>query len=152
MTIRESRTMRSRVLSVLAAIIVLSVATAACGGSGGSGSASPPQTIDITMRDINFVPDQVTVPAGKTVRFVFHNQGNMPHDAFIGDDQAQMAHEQDMRSSMADMHHDGGNTITVEPAMTGMLTRTLHAGDRLLIGCHQPGHYAAGMKLTVTVS
>jgi uncharacterized cupredoxin-like copper-binding protein len=144
--------MRGSVRSVVAGLAVLSVA-AACGGSSRSGSTSPSQTIDITMRDIAFVPNQVTVTAGKTVRLVFHNQGNSPHDAFIGDDQAQMAHEQDMRSSMAGMHHDGGNAITVEPQMSGTLIHTFHAGDQLLIGCHQPGHYAAaGMKLAVSVS
>jgi uncharacterized cupredoxin-like copper-binding protein len=48
-------------------------------------------------------------------------------------------------------HHDD-DAITVEPGKLGSLTHTFKAGDGLAIGCHEPGHYAAGMKLAITVS
>jgi uncharacterized cupredoxin-like copper-binding protein len=109
------------------------------------------------MRDIAYSPDSVTVNAGETVRFVFTNKDEAVHDAFIGDEEAQDGHEMEMQDS-ADMGHGDGHdgedegAITVDPGETGELTHTFEESGTVLIGCHQPGHYAAGMKLTVDVS
>jgi uncharacterized cupredoxin-like copper-binding protein len=37
------------------------------------------------------------------------------------------------------------------PGGTGDLTYTFRAGEDVLIGCHEPGHYAAGMRLAIAV-
>jgi uncharacterized cupredoxin-like copper-binding protein len=43
--------------------------------------------------------------------------------------------------------------VAVEPGSTGETVRTFSAGDEVLIGCHQPGHYDdAGMRLMVAVA
>jgi Zn-dependent protease with chaperone function len=44
-----------------------------------------------------------------------------------------------------------GATITIEPGGTGDLTYTFAAGEEIEIGCHERGHYAAGMRLAITV-
>jgi uncharacterized cupredoxin-like copper-binding protein len=144
---------RTRITSVVL-ITALVLALAACGGSDNSDEAktSDAHTVDIEMRDIAFSPDQITVPAGKEIRLVFHNAGKVDHDAFIGDEMAQRDHEAEMKDDMGGMHHGDSDAITVKPGKTGTLTHTFKAGDRVLIGCHQPGHYAGGMKLTVTAS
>jgi uncharacterized cupredoxin-like copper-binding protein len=70
--------------------------------------------------------------------------------AAIGHDMAQSDHEQEMMNGdSAGMHHGNTDAITVEPGKTGSLTHTFKTGEDVLIGCHQPGHYAGGMKLTV---
>lgn len=127
-----------------------------------AGTASSPRTVEIDMRDIEFAPDQVDVQAGETVRFVFHNKGAVNHDAFIGDEAAQEYHEMEMRGggemSEGDeggeghdsMGDDGG--ITVTPGETGEITHTFAEGDDLLIGCHEAGHYDAGMRIMINVS
>ena len=92
------------------------------------------------------------------MRFVFTNTGTVPHDAFIGDAAAQADHEQQMRDADDDsgMNHGGGNdddgAITVEPGETGELTHTFDETGTLEIGCHEPGHYDDGMKMTVAVA
>ena len=114
----------------------------------------PGRTVDVTMRDISYDPAAVTVKAGETVKFVFHNEGKIRHDAFLGDEAAQADHEEEMRkegSGGMDGHH-GDDAITVDPGETGSLTHTFKAGDALIIGCHEPGHYATGMKIAVTVT
>jgi uncharacterized cupredoxin-like copper-binding protein len=85
---------------------------------------------------------------------VFHNRGKLSHDAFIGDAQAQADHEREMRQSDDDTHgmHGDGKGITVDPGKTGTLTFTFDRTGTIEIGCHQPGHYAAGMKVAVTVA
>jgi uncharacterized cupredoxin-like copper-binding protein len=147
-----------RLITVLAAAAVL---LAACGdGDSDSDTAtgSGTRTIEIEMRDIEFSPDEVSVEPGETVRFVFENTGAIPHDAFIGDQAAQDEHEMEMRDAegedggmdMGDEHGgDESGGITVEPGETGELTHTFREGDELLIGCHQAGHYEAGMRVMI---
>jgi uncharacterized cupredoxin-like copper-binding protein len=135
-------------LAVLVAVIAL--VTVACGDADGGDST---RAVEIEMRDIAFAPDAITVPAGEAIRLVFRNTGEVAHDAFIGDEMAQSDHEAEMRAD-EDVHHGGGDSgaLTVEPGETGSLTHTFEPGDRLLIGCHQPGHYTAGMKIADTAN
>ncbi len=141
-------------------IIAVGVVAAACGGgdsgntTGSGASASATRTVRIEMRDIAFTPKTVEVKKGETVEFVFTNAGKLPHDAFIGDAEAQTGHEEDMRAAEEHGGGHGGDTdaITVEPGKSGELTHTFDAAGTTLIGCHQPGHYEAGMQVAVTVS
>jgi plastocyanin len=78
-----------RVLGLVTAVMLV----AGCGGGGGHGShSSADRVVNVTMRDIAFDPASVEVKAGETVRFVFHNEGQIRHDAFIGDEAAQAEH------------------------------------------------------------
>jgi uncharacterized cupredoxin-like copper-binding protein len=133
---------------------VLAFVAAGCGGSdheSHGSTAKETRTIDVTMKEFAYEPASVSVKAGETVKFVFRNEGQILHDAFLGDEAAQTEHEQEMRGGEK-MHHDG-DAIKVIPGKTGELTHTFDkAGEALLIGCHETGHYQAGMKLTVTVS
>jgi uncharacterized cupredoxin-like copper-binding protein len=157
-----------RMLGVAAAGLVV-VALTGCGGgsehgsshgstAGSTGSstagntAAAGRTIDVMMRDIAYEPTALAVKAGETVNFVFHNQGQIPHDAFLGDEMAQEAHEKEMMAGGGMSGHMGGDGIKVEPGQTGSLMHTFKPGETLLIGCHEAGHYAAGMKLALTVS
>lgn len=138
-----------RVFGLLTAVVLLG----SCGGgshdeSHGS-TAESARTVDVAMKDIAYDPAAVTVKAGETVKFVFRNEGAIRHDAFLGDEAAQAEHEKEMRSEGG---HHGDDAIIVEPGKTGSLTHTFKAGDALVIGCHEPGHYVAGMKLAVTVT
>ena len=114
--------------------------------------------MQVDMVDIAFEPDTLEVEQGATVRFEFTNTGETPHDAFIGDASAQQDHEREMRETEdADNGMDGmgtedeGDGITLEPGESGELTYTFDQAGAIEIGCHQPGHYDAGMKVDVTV-
>lgn len=152
---------------VVAALAIGALTLAACGDDDTTaGTEASPRTVEIDMRDIEFSPDEVDVEAGETVRFVFHNRGDVTHDAFIGDEAAQDDHEMEMRgegemSEMSDMGDEGGeghdamddeNGITVMPGETGEITHTFTEGDDLLIGCHEAGHYDAGMRIMINMS
>jgi uncharacterized cupredoxin-like copper-binding protein len=51
------------------------------------------------------------------------------------------------------MSHDGsGNAVTVEPGKSADLTYTFSDDAAVVIGCHEPGHWASGMKATVLFS
>jgi uncharacterized cupredoxin-like copper-binding protein len=151
--------MRPRIVVPALTAAIVAIAPACTSASHGDTNArSDTRTLDIEMHDIAFSPSHITVPTDEPVRLVFHNLGSVPHDAFIGDARAQMGHEE-MMSSMASMggmdhgnEHGHDDGLTVRPGETGTLTHTFEAGDDVLIGCHEPGHYDAGMKLTVTTS
>lgn len=129
--------------------------TAGCGGDhddeSHGGAAEPSRTVDVVMKEFAYEPASVDVKAGETVKFVFRNDGAILHDAFIGDEAAQTEHEQEMREGGKMGDHDG-DAIKVIPGKTGELTHTFEKAGTLLIGCHETGHYQAGMKMTVTVS
>lgn len=140
---------------IVAAVIALALLAAACGTGSGGIDAAAARTIEIEMRDIAFSPDRVTVNAGERVRFVFRNTGQAVHDAYIGDEARQAEHEKEMGKSDGHGGHgdnEDEDAITVDPGETGELSHTFRVGEVVLIGCHQPGHYAAGMKLAVDVA
>jgi uncharacterized cupredoxin-like copper-binding protein len=149
------------VKSILIAATLVALVTAACGSDGGDkrAEAAPARTVDVDMVDTAFQPAALTAEPGERIRFVFHNRGQAVHDAFIGDAAAQAEHEQEMRESENGDHgggHGSGdddqNALTLDPGKQGELIYTFDGTGTLEIGCHQPGHYAAGMKTAVTVT
>jgi len=144
-----------RILGVAVAVMLVA---AGCGGGshdsmshGGTAGSGSIRMVDVTMRDIMYDPPAVTVKDGETVTIVFHNAGKIRHDAFLGDEAAQAEHEKKMMGGGMGGQHDD-DAITVEPGNAGSITHTFKAGDTLVIGCHEPGHYAAGMKLAIVVT
>jgi uncharacterized cupredoxin-like copper-binding protein len=102
------------------------------------------------MKDVAFTPAAVSVTKGETVTFALTNSDAVRHDAFLGDAAAQAEHEKGMRAGHG--AHGGGDAVTVEPGTTATLTHTFDEAGTVEIGCHEPGHYAAGMKVVVTVA
>ena len=141
-----------KVAIVSAALLAL----AACANTNETAAPGTDRTVVIQMRDNHFEPDRVDVVRGETISFRFTNVGRARHDAFIGDADAQMEHEEEARMADDEEGHGGGhepaeNAITVEPGKTGRLTYTFDVRGETLIGCHEPGHYDSGMVVKVTV-
>lgn len=149
-----------RRVAILPLAVFVGVLTA-CSSSSSSGaasmgsSASPggsPRVVTVTMPDeLRFEPDAFTFSVGETVRFEVTNAGAIQHEFFIGDADAQAAHETAM-VEMGGMAHDEPNGISVGPGETKELEHTFATAGDILIGCHEPGHYAGGMVATVTVN
>ena len=134
----------------MVAVLVSALIATGCGGGAGEEGESAPtssvpvdQTVEVSMVDVAFRPDAITVRAGTTVRFVFSNDGQLLHEAAFGDEAAQKA----VASRKA--KRDGPE---VGPNKTKDHIRTFTTPGSLLIGCHVPGHYEAGMKIRVTVA
>ena len=131
------------------------VLLAGCGSGDGSTNAgagsSADRTIDVEMRDIAYAPTTIDVRTGETVRFNFKNTGQVEHDAFIGDSAAQDAHEKEMREGHGD-HGKEANAVSVKPGKSASLTHRFDKAGQVLIGCHEPGHYIGGMRITVNVA
>jgi uncharacterized cupredoxin-like copper-binding protein len=51
------------------------------------------------------------------------------------------------------MGDEGGITVMPgETGETGEITHTFAEGDDLLVGCHEAGHYDAGMRIMINMS
>jgi uncharacterized cupredoxin-like copper-binding protein len=145
--------MRPPLVALLALLVGF---LAACSAPASPGSALPssggsPAVVAVTMTDeFRFMPDQFSFSAGETVRFEVTNAGAIRHEFFIGDDDAQADHEAEM-VEMGGMTHDEADGIFVDPGQSKVLEHTFATAGTMLIGCHEVGHYAAGMTATVTV-
>ena len=145
----------SRSVSVAACMAALFVVSS-CGSDDDSASSPPgdssTRTVEIEMRDIEFSPTTVDVEEGDEVRFVFTNSGAVTHEAYVGDAAAQADHADEMES-MGGMDHGGdAEVLTVEPGETGEISYTFAEAGTVQLGCHEPGHFEAGMVLDVDVS
>ena len=152
-------------LATLALIPALAVVLAACSSPGGAGTGTPTPasaaasatavpthiSIEVTLTDaLKIEPASMAVPAGVPITFVVTNSGTVDHEFYLGDEEAQAEHEQEM-ADMGGMTHDEPEGIAVKPGETKELTYTFSEPGETLAGCHVVGHYGGGMKATITV-
>jgi len=71
----------------------------------------------------------------------------MDHDEEMADDDEAMDHDE------ADHEHEAGlpAPVTIAPGETITVLATFDEPGAILIGCHQPGHWEAGMRGTITI-
>ncbi len=113
--------------------------------------AEADRVVEITASDdLRFTPDEISVAAGEIVTFRVTNAGSIVHDFTVGDEETQAEHEAEM-AEMPGMAHDEPNLLTLDPGETAELTWRFTTPGTVLLGCHQPGHYAGGMVATVDV-
>ena len=142
-----------------AVTIAIALAAAACGSGEEAEPTTGSETIEVSMTDNEFSPNSFEVEAGQQVTFRFTNDGTVDHEALVGDADEQAAHEAEMSGDdsgggMDGMEHGSSDAdaITVGPGETGELTRTFDDAGSVILGCHVPGHYDAGMKATITIA
>lgn len=118
-------------------------------------SAQPAATpasgdIAVVLSDaMRYAPDAITVRAAEEVSFIVRNDGAIVHEFFVGDGDEQAQHAEEM--AIGGMSHGHDNALSLKPGESGMLTMTFPEPGSLLIGCHEAGHYEAGMQGTLTV-
>jgi uncharacterized cupredoxin-like copper-binding protein len=124
------------------------------GGVGGPAAADQAaRTVKITTLDTTkFDPSRINVSAGGTVTFVVTNTGQAVHDFTLGDAAMQQEHAEMMAHIPAERAHDTPNSITLEPGTTKQLTWRFGDSATLEYGCHEAGHYQAGMRGQVVVT
>jgi len=151
-----------RALGALVALLV--VGAAACGDGETADMSNPDgEVVTVNMVDNAFRPSRIEVRSGVAVTFRFRNDGKVVHEAIVGTAEEQAEHEAEMNDQAGEKDDDGDMTsmghgssdddaLSVEPGETGELTHTFEEAGELLIGCHEPDHYEAGMKIDVAVT
>jgi uncharacterized cupredoxin-like copper-binding protein len=105
------------------------------------------RTVDITIHYSHFHPDHLSFPAGTSVTFVIHNNDPIDHEFILGPQWVQ-----DYIEHTDHPAHDGSvaGQISVPAGETRSTTYTLTR--TVPFACHLPGHYAFGMRGSVTVT
>lgn len=142
--------------------------------TGQRGDASQvTRTIEITMKDNFYEPEEIEIKAGETVRFVVKNHGEFLHEFNIGTAETHVKHQEEMAMMMEHgmitatkidhekmkmdhggghgMNHDDANSVLVEPGKTGELIWKFSEAKNLEFACNLPGHYDSGMMGPVRV-
>lgn len=109
--------------------------------------------VEVSMVEFGYVLDRDTVPAGEPVTFRFANEGQIEHEAMFGS-----VHQQEEFAS-SDGHGDHGSeghhgeiaAITLDAENAGEMVMVFEAPGEVLIGCHLPGHWDAGMVASFEV-
>ena len=128
-----------RTLTILA--VLLSLTLVSCGGGGAS------TTINVTMTDFQFQPNQFTVPAGQEISFNSTNNGAVIHNFVVmklGTNAGDMFDEEDIPNVFWEVEVlPGGSADTTFTAPT-------EPGEYQVV-CRTEGHIASGMVAKLTV-
>ena len=110
------------------------------------------KTINVsTLDNMRFkFSDEPGLKAGDVVKFIVTNEGKVKHEFSIGDAKEQKSHAA-MMSSMPNMKHEDGNTVTVNPGETREVIWQFTAAAEVIFACNVPGHFEAGMFKKETV-
>lgn len=114
-----------------------------------------PLVVEVKMGEFFFSPKRISAPAGRLIRFEVSNPGVVPHEFLIGDAHAQDDAEREMAKGTkagAGHTHDGTSSILLAAGESGVLEARFDTPGELLIGCHVPGHWAAGMQGTLIIT
>lgn len=114
-------------------------------------TAGADRTIQVTATDqLVFDPDEIEVQVGETVTFEIENTGTVDHEFVLGSPEYQEEHEAEMMESPG-MTMDEPGEAEVPAGETATLTWHFTAAGTTEYGCHEPGHFPAGMVGTITV-
>ena len=119
--------------------------------------AKAARTVEVKMGDdLRYEPATIDVKRGETVTFKVTNTGAQIHEFILGDEKFQEEHDKEMMEmgGGAPMRMpDEPEGINIDPGQTEQLTWTFpDKPETILYGCHEPGHYAGGMKGEIKVS
>jgi uncharacterized cupredoxin-like copper-binding protein len=104
---------------------------------------------------LTFEPARIQVRRGETIRFVVRNASNLAHEAYVGTEEEQQVHATQHGLVSTDKQWTTshmGYGIHVAPLGTAELVVAFDRAYAYVIGCHYPGHYAAGMRAVIEVS
>ena len=110
------------------------------------------QKVHIVANDqLQFDPDTVDVKVGETITFEIENTGSVDHEFVLGSAGYQVQHEEEMQAGEMEMGREP-NELEAPAGETATLTWHFTEAGTTEFGCHEPGHFPAGMLGTITVS
>ncbi len=124
---------------------------AACASNTTSTGASRTQQVQITETDYHIASSTTKFTSGEHYQFVIENNGQVAHEFMIMPSSSDMTSGMPMNSmdKQALAHVENitpGQTVTLDYTFASSATR-LHPQ----LACYYPGHYQAGMKLSISV-
>lgn len=138
---------------LLATVLAMVLAACSAGATSSPDAGEEPRTVTATLDDDMRIELSATeFQVGETVLFEVTNEGLARHEFYLGDEESQMHHAEEMADMGSGMMHDEEDGVTVEPGETKTLEYTFQTNGEILAGCHEPGHYEAGMSAPMMVA
>lgn len=152
---------KARFWLVTVALISAFALSACGGGGGGEPGAGGPLNLEADGEALAYRPAALSVKTGTSATVTFKNTSTAQQHNFVlangGDDVAARVDEAAVAAGAPDYIPAGNpdviaNTPMLAPGATGTATFTAPAAGTYTFLCTYPGHYAAGMKGTLTVT
>ncbi|MDV6340172.1 plastocyanin/azurin family copper-binding protein [Nitrosomonas sp. Is35] len=96
--------------------------------------------IKLTQVDNMFLPAEVKVSEGETIRFVVKNGGNHPHEMLLGS-MAELKKVANMRRMYPDKEHSEAHLLQLEPGEQKELIWQFTRVGTIDFACPLPGHF-----------
>jgi uncharacterized cupredoxin-like copper-binding protein/Cu/Ag efflux protein CusF len=110
------------------------------------------RTIELTMGDnMRFIPDNIVIKQGETVRIHMVNTGNMDHEFILNTDEEIAEHAEMMRQYPNMEHGAEANAARLKAGQGGDIIWKFSKAGSFVYACLIPGHSEAGMRGKVTV-
>lgn len=122
--------------------VLISLILASCGGAGGASD-----TIDVTMTDFQFQPNQFTVPAGHEITFNSSNNGAVVHNFVVmkkGTTAGDFFDKEDIPNVYWEVELKPGASVNTT------FTAPSEPGEYEVV-CRTEGHIVSGMTAKLTV-
>lgn len=128
----------------------ISAETYAFGRQGDAKKVTRTITVDMNDR-MRFIPGDIKIRQGETIRFVVRNQGKVLHEMVIGTMAALKSHHAMMQQHPG-MEHEEAYATHVGAGRKGEIVWQFTEAGEFHYACLIPGHFEAGMvgKITVT--
>jgi uncharacterized cupredoxin-like copper-binding protein len=107
------------------------------------GTAEHPRLVEVDMSDqLKFSPSDISVSKGETITFLVSNLGTATHEFAVGPADKVDADQVDGKI-VKEADEIGGDQVK-------SVTYTFDGSGPYGFACHEPGHFEAGMKGTIT--
>ena len=126
----------------------LATALGAAAVAGAVGREAEAIVVTINIHYSHFLPDAITVPAGRPITFVVVNNDPIDHEWIVGDAALHERH----RTGTEPVHNARPTEISIDALHERRTTVTFASAGTLTYICHLPGHEAFGMVGTLTVA
>ena len=103
-------------------------------------SAKVSRTIKLTQMDNMFLPAEITVNEGETIRFVIKNGGNNKHEMLMGA-MADLKKSANVRRKFPEKEHAEAHLIQLEPGEQKELIWQFNSAGTIDFACPLPGHF-----------
>ncbi len=97
-----------------------------------------------------YVPAQVEIRKGETIKFVIFNNGELEHEFVLASTEENLEHAEMMMKN-PEMRHADPNAMRVAPGQTSEIIWKFTKPGQFEFACLIPGHRDAGMIGTVDV-
>jgi uncharacterized cupredoxin-like copper-binding protein len=110
----------------------------------------PARTVEVEMREMEYLPPKIEVKRGEQIRFVIRNTGTEAHEFLLATTAENLKHEAAMRKNPT-MEHDEPNGLRIAAKQSGEILWKFSKPGTFEYACLIPDHREYGMTGRVVV-